>query len=501
MTHVADNIASQQSGPVRYGYALSLAGTLVARLATLAILVVLPAEIGLTEYGLFVLVITLGELIEMTGSNWYRHILIRQSVGGAMDCPRAIPGRNGFTLLTIIFFAGVICVFAAFLIAPLTIKLNPYDFTFAVSAYIFAFIIFRLLVSVLQAQGRQHLIGLIECIRGVLAISLVMAAVKFGYSTFLFASLGLIAATILTALIALPAVWRGLGGILLQRLAPGSFAALGVPIIIATALTYQIGWLDRFVIHHWMGPQSAGFYVAVIAIARQPIDMVLNAVNSQTFPLFMMGDSPQGADIGTHVEGVLLSIFIMGAGAAAAIAVLAEPLVRVALPAFDQQMAISLVPAIAAGSLALGLKHFVFDNIFHASGRNWLMLRWFALVSFATLGLAVALVPVYGLAGAAISFVCGSIGGLLSSIFLSRRLCHIRWPMRALLGVVLSALIAAAAAHLCTRIEAAPWVRLLTGAALFTLTYFGSLSLILKLRIATFLSAPWKADGLRGAAS
>ena len=238
-----------------------------------------------------------------------------------------------------------------------------------------------------------------------------------------------------------------------------------------------------------------------MAIARQPIDLVLSALNTQTFPLLMTRSDAADADAARRLTGVLLSLCILGFGASAAIIALADPLVRFALPAFDLQSAQLLVPLIAAGSVALGLKHFVFDNIFHAYGRNWVMLRWFALIACATLGASVALVPHFGPLGAAIAYAAGSFAGLASSVILSRRFCPLRWPVRALLRVAFCAVLAAASAWICANFNAAPWLRLCAGSAAFGITYLAALTLILNFRIGSFLTAPWNIDGLRGTAS
>lgn len=480
----------------RFGYAASIAGALISRLAMLAILILLPARIGLTEYGMFVLVITLGEIIEMTSSNWYRLLLVRQSVNASMD--EGSQSRSGFRLLTLIALATAIAASCAFLLAPAIVTHDRHAFAIATALYILSFVAFRLLVTIMQAQGRQQLIGFVELLRGVLTFTIVMGAVAYGANSFIYASLGLVAATAITALAGLPAVRKGLGAVLLQRLAPGSFLAIGAPVIISTVLTYQIGWLDRFVLQHWMGPQTVGLYVAVIAIARQPIDILLNALNYQTFPILLARHGEGGHIAEDKIAGVLVSLCVMGLGAAAAIIALADPLARFALPAFDRANAVSLMPFIALGSVALGLKHFVFDNIFHAYGRNWMMLRWFAAVAAATLGLTVLLAPRFGPLGAAIAFLLGACGGLATSVVLSRRFCTFRLPLGVLMRIGAAALLAGLAAAFASMWPNVAALQVLAGGIAFGVVYLAALMLLLNFRPAALLSAPWSAAGLRG---
>ncbi len=494
--------STQTDSPTRFGHALSIVGTLVSRLAMLAVLILLPKDIGLSDYGIFALVITLGEIIEMTGSNWYRLLLVRQTVNA--NNPHSSTSDEapaGFTLLSLVGLALVVSLVASAIFSPIVMKGTNGAFSAAVACYIVAFVSFRLLISLLQAQGRQNLIGGVELLRGILMLTFVMGAVKFGEANFLFASFGLILATIVTTVVVFPFIRKGLREILMQRLEAGSFKAIGIPIIIATVLTYQIGWLDRVVIQHWLGPESVGLYVAVMAIARQPVDLFLNALNSQTFPILMTRNDSSDEAASRRMTGVLLSLCIIGFGVAAAIISLSDALVQFALPAFERPTALSIVPLVSLGSLALGIKHFVFDNIFHAYGRNWIMLRWFAVVACGTLILSMLLVPRFGPIGAAIAFASGSFGGLASSIILSHRFCPMHWPVQALLGVFASAVLASLAGWSCSSFDAAPWIRLGAGSATFGLTYLAALTVILNFRIGAFLSAPWNIDGLRGAAS
>ncbi len=487
------------AAPAGFGYAFSIAGTLVSRLAMLAILILLPRQIGLTDYGLFALVITLGEIIEMTSSNWYRLLLVRQSVNA--DNTSSTAERSGFRLITLVLISAGLAIGLAALLAPLVVTHDHWSFAAATALYILSFVAFRLLVTIMQAQGRQRLIGYVELIRGVLTFSIVMSAVAFGAASFLYASLGLVVATAITAAIGFPAIRDGLSKVLLQRLASGSFLAIGVPVIIATVLTYQIGWLDRLVLQHWMGPQTVGLYVAIIAIARQPVDLVLNALNSQTFPVLLTRDGKGGHIAADKIAGVLISLCIMGFGVAAAIMALADPLVRFALPTFDRDIAVALVPFIAVGAVALGIKHFVFDNIFHAYGQNWVMLRWFGFVAVATLVLTMALVPRLGPQGAAIAFLLGSLGGLASSVALSRRFCAVALPVSALLRIATSAAIAGLCAWTVAMWEDTTFLRLGLGSLAFGIVYLAALTILLNFRLGAFLSSPWSTEGLRGTAS
>lgn len=479
----------------RYAYLLSTIGTLVSRAATLVVLIILPGEIGLKDYGLFALVITLGEIIEMTSGNWYRLLVVRQSVNAA---PKHAAGR-GVPLFVAVGLAAVVALAATALASPFVAAGHSGSFGMAVSAYIVAFILLRLAISLLQAMGRQGLIGAVELARGAFTLAFVLGLAHFGGAHFYAASLALAAATSLAACAIIPFVGREFFRFLTMRLEPDTILRIGAPVVLATILTFQIGWLDRFVLQHWLGPESVGLYVAVMAIARQPIELLLNALNAQTFPVLMARGAADGVEASRNIAGVLVSACLIGFAAVSAIIALDDVIAAIALAKFDRSLTLDLIPFISCGALMLAIKHFVFDNIFHAHGQNWAMLRWFALVALCTLGFSVALIPLLGPAGAAISFVAGSFLGLASSIVLSRQFCRIVWPTETLFRILACAALAGLAARLASEIEGPAVLRLIGGSIAFGAVYLASLYILLNFRLGEFLSRPWKLDGLRGA--
>ncbi len=482
------------------GAGLSIVGTLMSRFATLAILILLPGKIGHTQYGLFALVITAGEMIEMTTSNWYRLLLVRQGVINRSSDDQDGANPRGYAqprFLTLILLTGVLFLALSAALGPLVVKSQAITFTFAIAVYGAAFIWFRLIVTLLQASGRQSLIGAIELLRGIFTFMLVMGVVYANHHSFAVPAFAMAAATILSGVVALPALRDSGFALLRLRLPAGAIVGLGMPIIFATLLTYQFGWIDRFLVQYWLGPQFVGLYVATMAIARQPVDILLNALNSQSFPVLMasiqqdLSSSAQSA--GRQVAAVLVSLSILGFGAAAGLISLSPLMAKVFLPTFDQAVTLSLIPWLTTGAVMLGLKHFVFDNLFHAAGRNWLMLGWFAVSSFVALCLGFWLVPLKGVEGAAIAFCIGGFLGLASSLTISRRILQFELPLARLGAVAGAALLAGIVARWTSdSIAGSEWARLLAACCSFGAVYLGALVATIRFNLRHFLSSPWE---------
>ncbi|MBN9084287.1 MAG: hypothetical protein BGP04_13265 [Rhizobiales bacterium 62-17] len=473
----------------RVQYLFTLSGSVSSRLATLAVLILLPSYIGLHNYGLFALVITLGEIIEMTAANWFRLLLIRQSVQNAPAAPAIPTTRFSFTTLAI--GTTLLSVIAACVISPFMPDAPDFELSVAVSVYVVNFAILRLVLTLLQALNRQGLFGLVESIRGVAMLILVFGTVLGGWGNFFHTALAFSFAAGLSILISLPVLGGSFDQILSKHLAAGTFKAIAIPTILVTALTFQFGWVDRLILQTWLGPTMVGLYVAATAVARQPVDLVLFALNQHAFPALLSQD--RGGEGDRKIAGYLVASCILGFGAAGACIVLARPIVECVLPSFDRALAAQLIGPIAIGAVALGIKHVVFDNIFHAYGRNWLLLAYLAGVSLATLALSITLVKFYGPAGAAISFMIGSCAAVLVSALVSRALWPFKIPMQSILRVLACAVIAAAIVTAAlSLLPHNAWLQLIAGGIIYGGAYFALLVAIVRFDLRRFIAAPWE---------
>jgi O-antigen/teichoic acid export membrane protein len=479
-------------------YLCNVAGSISSRLATLAVLILLPAQLGLHDYGLFALVITLGEIIEMTSSNWFRLLLVRQSIQ-ERTADQAVPtGAAGWrpSFAAIAIGVSILGVIAAAIISPLMADTDSFDLSLAVSIYVVNFAVLRLVLTLLQAENRQGLAGIVECIRGIVMLILVFGLIFAGWKNFYFAAIGFSLASGVAALVATPALFGSMDRLLARQLAPGSFTVIAVPTIIVTILTFQFGWMDRIILQTWLGPSMVGLYVAATAVARQPVDLVLFALNQQAFPVLLShsGSESRGAD--RQIAGILIASCILGFGAAGACIALAQPLVDCILPKFDRTIAVALIGPIAIGSVALGIKHVVFDNIFHTYGKNWRLLGYLSIVSIGTLLLSIEMVKRFGPFGAAIAFMIGSVLAVVVAACVSRNIWRFAFPTEALLRILVCTIIAGAATELSLHWLSLQnsWLLLIVGGGIYALTYFASLVLLMSFNIRRFMSAPWEHD-------
>ena len=71
-------------------YPLYFLANIASRAAMLIVLIVLTRLLPTTEYGLFALVVTVGEILEMGSSNWVRVYLLRTEAGAGKMRPRQL---------------------------------------------------------------------------------------------------------------------------------------------------------------------------------------------------------------------------------------------------------------------------------------------------------------------------------------------------------------------------------------------------------------------------
>jgi hypothetical protein len=114
-------------------YPLYFLANVASRASMLVVLIVLTRLLPTTEYGLFALVVTVGEILEMGSSNWVRVYLLRTEAGAPGMRPRQL-GR------ALVLSAGgtATALIASVLVAPFISADHTAEMTLAVATYVAA---------------------------------------------------------------------------------------------------------------------------------------------------------------------------------------------------------------------------------------------------------------------------------------------------------------------------------------------------------------------------
>lgn len=469
-------------------YLSYFAATVLPRAAMFGLMIVLTRWFPVEEYGQFVLVITLGEILDAVLGNWIRIFALRTESARA----RLRPLRLG-RLLTLSAGSALVGAALAGPIALVTVPAEAGAFWLALTAYVAGLTLVRLALLLLQTGDRHRDYAVMESVRAVGIVVTAIAAAGIWSGDFLPTSLALSLTSGTVAAVSLAATLRRLERPRFARVGYAEALRFALPLMGVAVLTWALTWLDRLIINHFIGAAAVGVYAAAYAIGRQPIELLVSPLNTYAFPRLVRAYETEGvAGAARFQSGMLVTIAMLGAGAATCLGLLAEPLSTFLLPPAYHGDVRVLLPAVVVGAVMLVLKYAVFDNTFFVLHRNALQLRAMAIPAFAGVVLGTVLIARFGIAGAGISLVLTTTLALGASVVISRSILPFAWPLARLARIGVS-LAAAAAALEGTRHLAAgaiPFVQLMLAGVAFVAVYALALTL-LGFSLVEAIRSPW----------
>ncbi|MFB9949589.1 lipopolysaccharide biosynthesis protein [Rhizobium puerariae] len=415
---------------------------LLTRISALLFLVIATRLIDKTEYGLLTLVVTVGEMTDVAVTNWLRISLLR--LGGKGDVTRGSLVRAGNILLCTTLLALVIAVVASNLVVPERWA----DFSVAVCAYLVAGAIARYALVILQMQQRHSAYAMLEFLRALLQLVFPVATMFLVEHNSFFAislssSFGTLVAGIVAGIVASRQIVSGP-----PRFTHREFFALGVPIVVMALVSFGLANAERVFLKIYHDATAVAVFAAAYALARQPVDMIANAINMGAFPEAVGRFDEEGpAAAAALLKQFLALIFTLSLPVAALLAALGHDLTELLLPAsYDGPY--NLLFAIVAGSaVCTNLADFVYGAVVYAHKRPWLLIVSKFSGSTATIALSFILIPRMVEVGAALALAGGAVVNLLVSMVISERLTPIPLPWRALtISLAISAGMGVAAA-------------------------------------------------------
>lgn len=413
----------------------------LTRISALLLLMVATRLIDQTEYGLLTLVVTVGELTDIAVANWLRIALLR--LGGKGEINTGTVKLASKVLLGTTFVGLLIAVAASGLIAPERWA----DFAVAVCAYLVAGSVGRFALTILQMQQRHSIYSMLEFLRAILQLALPVGAIVVFHSSFLMVSLGSSLAVLITGLVA--------ATMALGRIVPGSprfthreFFAFGVPLIVLALVGFGLNSAERIFLKVYYDAGAVAIFAAAYALARQPIDMVANAINMGAFPEVVSRFDEEGPQSAARFLSHLLALMMrLCLPVAALLVALGSDITGLVLPDDYHGHVDQIFPIIAFSVLCGNVASFVYGDIVHAHKRPWLLTIANGLGSVATITLSVLLIPPLAEMGAALALAGGSLVGLAACILMSHRLTVIPVPWRDMGLSVLIAMVAGLAAY------------------------------------------------------
>lgn len=399
---------------------------LLTRISALLFLIIATRLIDQTEYGLLTLVVTVGEMTDVALTNWLRISLLR--LGGKGDVTSGSLYRAGAILLFTTMLALVVAVVASGYVAPE----RWYDFSVAVCAYLIAGAIARYGLVILQMQQRHTTYAMMEFLRALLQLVFPVLTMLMDHNSFLTislaSSLGMLVTGVFCSIAAARKIVAGP-----PRFTHREFFALGMPIIAMALVSFGLVNAERVFLKVYHGASAVAVFAAAYALARQPVDMIANAINMGAFPEAVGRFDEEGPAAAAAVFTQFLSlIFTFSLPVAALLAALGHDLTEFLLPKSYDGPYNLLFGVIAVSAVCTNMADFVYGAVAFAHKKSWLLIVSKLFGSTSTIALSFLLIPTMKETGAALALSGGAVINLLVSVIISERLTPIPLPWRAL---------------------------------------------------------------------
>ena len=398
---------------------------IVPRLLALAQITLLTRFIPAGDVGRFVLVMTIGDAIDLFCSNWVRIALARFGSGK----PAAMQQETSRALM---FYAATLlaaipaAVIAAWLLRPEEFWL----FLVCVGSYTLANGLARIAITILSLRGLRRQFLAVEMFRATAVFIAVIGLASGVTQSWMWLTLAANGATAIAAIAGAVLALRGNGLAWPGWAGSGAVLHYSLPLIGGAFLTTLLNSADRILLDRLRGPAELALYVAAIVLARQPLEFLFAIVNVRAFPEMMEAYEHGGPAQGAKKLGDLFcAMLLIALPSAAGLAIVAAPLAGLLLAPAYVEAARMIIPLGALAGLLAGLKFFVFDQAFHMAKAGWQSVL--TLVPPALLGLALAAFAAQSIGpmGVAAAVAAQFALGLAISIFCTHRLLPFAWPL------------------------------------------------------------------------
>jgi O-antigen/teichoic acid export membrane protein len=424
----------------------SLAANLVAFLAGLVASVVLARLLGPDSFGTYALVLSVGGILAMIGALGVPHAATKyvaeyQARGDRATASRIIGFLGRFEVAMAVGLGA-----AAFLLAPwLERAFGAPGFAPAfrvAAAGLLPGLLAPLALAGLQGVHDFRRVTLISVTSTLFLLSSTIGLLAAGAGV-----VGAVAALAATASLSSLLGWRSLGRHLALSLRRASLPASAraklrryVPTVSGVLLLDAVVWQrsEVFFLGVFRGPREVAWYALAFGVATTVMRLLPRALSVVLVPvasgLYGAADRPGMRTLfrtGSRYLVILAAPIVVGGAA------LARPLLTAVYgPEFGPAAAAFPLVLLAGGFGAVGS---VTAAIQSGMERQDLVLRVAVAATAVNLALDVALIPRWGLVGAAVANAAAQIGAVVAGIALTAPLVGARFPVRDCLRVLAAA--------------------------------------------------------------
>ncbi|MGD0109723.1 MAG: oligosaccharide flippase family protein, partial [Rhodopila sp.] len=251
---------------------------------------------------------------------------------------------------------------------------------------------------------------------------------------------GLVAASALCAAANIPSQWPGMRfGRIDSRLAQ-EFFRFGAPLALVLLTNMLLQYADRFAMAALSGAGAVGIYAVAFALVERPTTLLCMSIATATYPLAVRAlerEGPDAARLQAGWNGVALIGVIVPA--CIGIALSAGHVSAVLIGPAYRAGAASLIEILAFRALVRGIStHFV-EQAFYLARRPSGLLPIYGLAAVANIAADIAVIPFFGVIGAAWVALGCQVAALAASWLIGRRLFPVWLPLREVASVLMAA--------------------------------------------------------------
>ena len=415
---------------LRYTFAYFIARGLPG-IITLAAVSVYTRLLSPADYGYYALVLAGVSLANSVSFYWLQVGLKRFALREYATSDALLSTvLFSFVSLTGVLAIGVLAVFATLGESDLRPALIVGFCLLAAQGF------FEINIQLAASKLQPVLYGVFSFARACLALMIGVGLIYMGAS-WQGPLIGIALAAALSTLMFGSSNWRGTSLKRPNQDARRDLVRYGVPISLAALLAYATVSLDRFLISYFMDRSSVGQYSAGFEVTNYAIQVAMVVVNLAGVPLVVRALEREGMHAAReHLiqQGVLL--LASAVPITVACVVIAENISAVLLGAAFGQASAAIMPWLALATIILAFRAYYFDLAFQLAERTdyQLLVAAFTLVVGAAAN--IALIPRYGISGAAYAFLIAAGASLAVSVVLGKRVFQIPVPLGAYLRVV-----------------------------------------------------------------
>jgi O-antigen/teichoic acid export membrane protein len=213
--------------------------------------------------------------------------------------------------------------------------------------------------------------------------------------------------------------------------------AFTAPLAVVGGLVFCAQWADRAVVGAILGAQRFGAYVAIADLTQQLIGMLFSGIGAAWYPrLVQASGDGNAAEVRRLFDRYVELLWVLLIPAVIGLAAVSRPLATVVFGA-DFKIGSGLwMPILALGAGLAGMKAFLLDLPLFLRKQMVLHACIVAAAAALSTGVAVLLVPRFGVPGAAIAYCAATFIGCVLSLLAVRGYARVVPDLRTLFGVL-----------------------------------------------------------------